>query len=253
MTKNNFKVILFAALIAAMILPVSIGQADATITKQIPKDIPKKTPPKYSEEYTTEQVLQMVTPYITVNEDKTVSLDIKSAVKNKVPKLVILKAIEIIKQQNELVKGERTDIQDMPTEFTSTPGMSVQAEGISMQALGCNWAAQTEAPNRYSFSTYQSTLAASKAWLTGIGYHNVAGYALHPNAWDNPAIAERDFQLSVSAHGCEPGVFRAEAYLYQDNVYGYSSPEPNPEYLDTSYTWPVWYWPGYVVSWHSTH
>lgn len=201
-------------------------------------------------EHSMDEIIAMITPYITINKDKTISFDRINAETNDIPRHVIEQAKVIIDEQNRLIRGEISTVRSLDVYFEDI------REGRTSDKItkhGCNWAAQTQPPPRLSYLTYQNTLSSSQAWLTALGYHNVAPYALHPNAWDNPAIAERDFQKSVSAHGCQPGVFRAEAYLYQDNVYGHSSPEPNPEYLDTSYTWPVWYWPGYVVSWHATH
>jgi len=230
MTYKNAKTILFAGFIAAMIIPVSMNQSFAESTNNIS---------------IAEETLYGISAYIIIHEDKTISLDIGRALQDGVSEEIIRHGIKIMEEQNALVRGEIIETTVLSNYFKDP----VFKNQLSSQT--CNWDG-AETPYVAIFDTYSTTLSSAQDFLSGIGYHNVAWYALHPNAWGNPAVAERDFQQSVTAFGCENGVFRVETYIGDDfTEYRLSVPEPNPEYLDNSWEWPVWYWPIYVVDWHA--
>jgi len=242
--KNKTKTILFASLITAMILPFSeMGNANAESTLDS----------KYAQ-----TVLEEMSPYITQNEDRTISFDAKSAKKDGVSKDVTKTAFKIVELQNKMVNGEKVEATMLDNYFEDVTAGEMSAvqnnsSGAVATSSTCDWYAQGT-PIRNTYNTYSTTLSGAQSFLEGMGYHNVEWYALHPNAWANPAIAERDFQQSTTTHGCENGVFRTEVYILSSNTeYGHSTPEPNPEYLDNNWEWPVWYWPVYTVWWHSAY
>lgn len=232
MTKNNFKAILFGTLMMAMLIPTGMNQAFAESMDD----------PKFAQ-----KTLQQITPYITVNDDKTVTFDRDQAREDGLSKKVIKSGTSIVEEQNALITGKITDTVILKNYFSSS---EFAAE---LRVASCNWSGAGD-PTQNLYSTYSTTLVGAQSFLSGIGYHNVAWYALHPGAWGNQELADRDHQTSISAFGCESGVFRTEALIVPGyTVYNHSTPEPNPEYLDNSWEWPVWYWPVYVADWHNNH
>ncbi len=233
MTTNKFKTILFASLIAAMILPFSgMQSAEAALS-----DDPKRVA----------VVLAKITPYITINDDKTISFDKKDAREDGLDRKTIRQGNKIVKEQNALVKGEIIESKILGSYFKSKTFTEMGT------TQSCNWNGAGD-PTQNFYSTGETTLAGAQDHLSGMNYHKIAWYALHPGAWGNQELADRDHQKSVWAHGCESGVFRTEALILPDYTqYLESTPEPNPEYLDNSWSWPVWYWPVYVADWHDNH
>ena len=229
MTNTNIKTILFASLIAAMILPFSsMNMAEA-------QEVPTTT------------ILQDMAPFVTINEDKTISFDKKSAKQAGMDRVSIKLAKTIVKEQNKLVKGEIKESAVLSTIVSATDH---QQSATRSWGSSCDWGGQDSTPPLSVYPTYQSSVNNAKLYLVAIGYHQVADYARHSGQSDDDW--NRNYQKSVAAHGCESGVFRAEAYIQgsSGDSYRYYSPEPNPEYKDPSYDWPVFYWPAYVANWH---
>ncbi len=242
MTRKTIKTLLFASLITTMLISISTNQAYAK--EQIQQEHTQEE--QIQQEFMT-LVLSEAAPYITRNDDDTISFDSKQALNDGVSEKIVEEGIHLTKEQNRLVRGEITSIPEYDAYFSYR---NIQQKLSLSQVDGCNWGGQKSTPDRQYYQTYQSTLDAGKAWMILIGYHNIAEYALHYSATEE--IAARNFQKSVTAHGCELGVFRAEVLLFTDGkTYRYSSPEPNPEYKDKSYEWPVVYWPAFILWWHA--
>ncbi len=237
MTKNNIKTILFASLIAAMVLPFSgMNQAYA----ESPLD----------EASYALKVVNAIEPFTTLNEDGTVRLDMKSAISEGLDKQLIVDGKKIIDEQNSLVRGEISKSTILDKYFEAIPDRELN---FSTTNESCEWVtgAPLQIPN---ILTGETTLDGAQEYLELFGFHQVAWYALHPAAQDDPTIAERDHQRSIEVYGCESGVFRDEGFIGVDyTTFVWSTPEPNPEYLDGSWEWPVWYWPLYTVYWHGTY
>jgi len=188
------------------------------------------------------EVLRQITPYITINDDKTITFDTQQAQDEGLSKKVIKSGSILVEEQNAFVTGEATETR-LGNYFNSS-------EFAGEIRVSCDWGG-AGAPTANLYSTFETTLAGAQSFLSGLGYHNVAWYALHPGAWGNQELADRDHQKSIAAFGCDNGVFRTEALVSPDyTAYAHSTPEPNPEYLDNSWEWPVWYWPAYTAWWH---
>jgi len=231
---------MFGALIVAMILPFS-AMLGATA---------QEAPDSVNDHI--HSTVKQITPYVTVNSDTgNAVLDIESATRDGVPIDKVILSQVIINLQNEYVNGERDDVPLMEDYVTAV----IEGEYPQVKkSVRCNWNGQIESPDRVNLPTNATTLSDAQDNLEDVGFHQVAFYALHPNAWFNGDLRDRNYQKSVEAHGCESGVFRGEAVIWNNSIrFTYSEPEPNPEYLDSSYIWPVWYWPTYLAEWHRTH
>ena len=192
-----------------------------------------------------------------INNDKTVWFNSEKALARGVSQDIVSQAIHLADTQNQLINSLQNT---RSSTFVSNFNVSEFAQYFvnedntnTAKQVSCQWNANvTSYVNHYN--TYSTTLSEAQDFLEGIEYHQIPFYALHPNAWTDAGIAERDFAKRTSAFGCESGVFRAEAFISNSyDTYRYSSPEPNPEYLDSNYDWPVWYWPAHVLNGHATH
>ncbi|MHA2250292.1 MAG: hypothetical protein ACXAD7_08015 [Candidatus Kariarchaeaceae archaeon] len=104
-------------------------------------------------------------------------------------------------------------------------------------------------PNWVASSVFLGTRGDVQHHLEINGYHETRDYARYYGG------SGYDFTKVVSAHSCNWGPFRTQAYIYFDDFnrflwsYRTQSPEPNPEILH--YIWPKAWWGPYVQDWHT--
>ncbi len=249
MTYKNAKTILFAGLIAAMILPFS----GMMMAEAAPNDSDKYEPTEVSD------AIKAITPYVALNENGLAEFTTK---KSDIPldKRTIKIASDYMELQNSFSKQakEHPDKQvsidsklidkfskfadDIKQKKSKSPTNTSGFDWILPEAFawgevcgGAPWNPQPEPP---VYELYNSVGAVN--YLLGDGYHLVEAYAtLHLGD---------DYAKVISEFGCGNGEIRAQGLVQSEYVYNSQSPEPNPEI--NSYTAPVWWWDGYVFVWH---
>ncbi len=248
MTTKTIKTILFASLIAALILPFSA------------MDFAEAKSMKY-EATEVSDAIKAITPYVALNEDGIAEFTVK---KNAIPldKRTIKIASDYIELQTSYSKQskdhpqKRTSIdKDLVDKFSKfiedvkqkkvkseSPAKISGFNWILPEAFawgevcgGAPWNPQSKPP---VYELYTSEGAVN--FLLGDGYHLVEQYA-SLNFGD-------DYAKVISAFGCGNGEMRKQGLVTGQNDYNSQSPEPNPEI--NSYSAPVWWWDGYVFIWH---
>ncbi len=256
------KTILFASLIAAMILPTSMmGNAEAATT------------------YTREQVNQafsLAGDNVTFNDKNKMKVD-KAALSNDGMSQSDIKIIkEYAKLHNALIKAmiqededKIEDAQDKLVygDFAIVFNDPSAGEGISTQgwfddnACGItngNTSTYPDTPTLYVGTDDHANENAIETWLENNGQHIVNW----PYAdWGDLVYAEEN---STGQGGCTSGEFRDEWNVYDDSPAHYiqgswttgwhtlnHDNEPNPEVL--SYSSPTYWWIGFVVYWHDNY
>lgn len=104
----------------------------------------------------------------------------------------------------------------------------------------------TPCPPRVQSGQFFSTEAEVMQHLISLGYHRTANYA--------GGSSGRDYTLVVDHPACGTGPFRIQANIRQQGpcwTYSTQGPEPNPEIR--SYSWPHFWWGGYVAWWHAVY
>ena len=242
-TSKNTKTILFASLIAAMILPFS-GMNYAVAEDQRENNIG--------------EILAKADPFTSVNKDQIVIVDYESA-----SEVLTEKELNFIKtitdEQNNYVNALRDDStveinmlsaesQELLDYFTTLKD-TIGTDEVNAQFF-CSWWAQG-APSTSTHNTYTTTLVGAQALLVSLGYHQTPAYATY--GWPNPSYpVTHQYNDFISVHGCWDGVFRSEGVIDLDfSKYYKSTPEPNPEIF--GYLWPQPYWPVYVAAWHNQY
>ena len=254
---KNTKTVLFASLIAAMIIPFSgVGSASAWAPQG---EEETKVDPAFEDTVYVEYLLNKMAPFISQGEGNFLSFDVKGAYNTEFTDTEINHALIIVQQLNEIISGERENIELLHKFFESQEespeddpfgGMSTQGSSRGGGEAECKWNAQKKSPPKVTYWTGKKSVNDAKSYLEKIGYDQVT--VRHSTQSDDDF--NRNYQKSIEAHGCESGVFRTEAYI-QGNGESYrtQTPEPNPEVLDGSYSWPVAYWPAYVAWWHNNY
>lgn len=205
------------------------------------------------------RIFQSATQYITVSEDRTVHLNIDDARKGGLDKEAIDLVKDYIKLQNqsvkELARGKSNPSANKEMFDRFRPFFSrVATKGLGDIPASAGFSTMTDAcggssdnphpcPARINSGIYFFTRAGVETHLLNNGYHKTAGYA----CGDSPD----DYSKVVSAFNCNGGPFRKQAIIFPHLsrwTYWTQSPEPNPEIF--SYTWPAWWWGGYVQWWH---
>ncbi len=235
---KNAKTILFAGLIAAMILPFSgMGFAEA-------KEI------EGYEVSNIKSALTAIEPYATINDDGSVTIDTHDAVQN-LSKQDFKIANDYLNYQNHLVK----QIRDIPDKklvhdeylekkfsklFKHIQDNKASKSSVSKSAWGdvCGQSPWNPLPQPPVY--LETGLPTASSYLLSHGYHQVAFYAT--TAFGN------DYQKNVSAYGCYSGEMRDQGLVQSSITYNDQGPEPNPEIL--SYTAPAIWWDVYVIAWH---
>ena len=251
------KTILFASLIAAMILPFS-GMNFAQATKL--------------DRYEVNDIARSLTAmeqYTTINTDGSVTLDKKTAKQN-LSNLDFKIVDDYLEYQNHLVKQLRDtpDKKPVSDEYSKQKfeklvkyikdKKSGKTEGVT-ETIGnmfvpkayaawgdvCGqspWNPLPEPPAILKNTGGQT----AHDYLIGQGYHMVPFYAA--------LTVDRDHGLEVDYLECDNGEMRMQAMINEprdpatSNEYHSQGPEPNPEIL--AYTAPAGWWDGYTLIWH---
>ncbi|MBU1165734.1 MAG: hypothetical protein ABIJ34_00015 [archaeon] len=105
-------------------------------------------------------------------------------------------------------------------------------------------------PARRESGIYYSSLSSLSSMVRSAGYHNT----YWPGCGSSDYRCDRDFTRWTGAYGCSSssGALRYQLSARQSGTrwtYWTQGVEPNPEIL--SYSWPVWWWGGYVNWWHT--
>jgi len=252
MTYKNVKILLFASLITAMILPFSgMNFAKAETDKYKATEI--------------SNAIHVVTPYVTLNENDVASFTVKTS---KIP--LDRKTIKIASEYMELQNSFNSQAKDNPNEkpkideklfekfsklekeikerknnSTNSIDNSIGLEWILPEAFAlwgdvCGGQPINPHPAPTIYNHYRSQGAV--VWLGSNGYSLVPSYA--SNNYGS------DYGKVVSSYGCENGEMRSQAVTTSYNYHTSQSPELNPDI--NAYTAPVWWWDGYVYLRHIT-
>lgn len=236
MIMKNAKTVLFASLIAAMILPFS-GMQFAEAEEV------------YDGTKVKEAFIQL-DPYMTVTDEKKILFDIKSANENGLDEKIIKIGKEYAKLQNDMIdslkSGDTTNLildEKQVTKFekffkkikNGDDTLFTQSTISAVYAANCNvWGPHAQPDAVHETSTFTPITT----YLIYKGYHQVQ----IPYSGD-PSI---DYAKKTTAYGCENGVFREQAIIRSSVTYDTYNPEPNSEVFD--YIWPSWWWGPYVLA-----
>lgn len=107
----------------------------------------------------------------------------------------------------------------------------------------CNYNGPHNQPSVTTTGSYTDRTAAINALSSG--YSQVPLWA----SYNYPD----DYHDWVAAYGCADGIFRYQTIVFDagsdwQHSNQHSPGEPNPDVL--AYGWPVWWWGGYVATWH---
>ena len=250
MTSKTTKTLLFAAIIAAMILPFSVtnfatAELDNT-TKYEPSDVTG--------------AIQQITPYVYLDEIGLVKFNTELKEIPLRPETIQI-AYEFIQIQNLFRNQAQENLDKKPTideelkykfskfvddiqekkkesevkEISAFDFILPEAFAWGEVCGGAPWNPQSE-PN----VLYLTSSIGAVNYLVFNGYHLVPAYA--------SGLYGDDYAREIGAFGCNYGEMRSQGIVTGTYSYNSQSPEPNPEIL--SYTAPVWWWDGYVLAWH---
>jgi len=250
---KTMKTILFAGLIAAMILPFSgMNYAEAKADKYEASEVA--------------DAINLVTPYVALDENGIASFTVKT---KDIPldKKTIKIATNYMKMQNSYTSQAKDNPNKKPTinkelrdkfsnvekdikekkyksknSITNTISLEwILPEAFALWGDVCGGQAINPHPAPTIYNYYRSQGAV--AWLGSNGHSLVPSYA--SNNYGS------DYGKVVNAYGCGNGEMRAQAVVTSYNYHTSQQPEPNPDI--NSYTAPVWWWDGYVFLWHVTN
>jgi len=242
--------ILFASLIAAMILPFS-GMNNAQAEETESYDV-----------LDIASALTSIEPYVTINENGSVTID-KVNAKQNLSKNDYKIAKDYLKYQNNLVKQLRDvpDKKSVSDEYSEKKFAKlfkhIKDRKAGKQATVTETIGNIFVPKAYATwgdvcgqspwnplpqpTAYLKTgLPTASSYLISQGYHQVAVYAT--TQYGN------DYQKNVSAYGCYSDEMRQQGFIQSSITYNDQGPESNPEIL--TYTAPSIWWDAYVILWH---
>ncbi len=256
---NKTKTILFASLIAAMILPFSgIRVAKAKQAND--------------EKYTPENIknaMRKADNYITENS-YVLSFDKKSA-KTTMSDHEIKIIKDFVKMQNDYVDKVKKNpnikhsfdsetenkFSELKKQIKESKNKIKYTDYISDWILPeafawtdvCGGSFDNPHPEYirkeiYSISSKSAAISIVENW----GYVRVPEYASSPSEWFNSNSL--DYGKEISAYNCNFGAFRDQIVLDNDGRWDFNKQikEPNPSFLD--YYSPVWWWIWYTGVWH---
>ena len=241
MITKTTKTILFAAIIAAMILPFSsMDYANAD----------KKNQDEVYDGTQVKEAFILLDPYMTVTEERQITFDKKAAKEAGLSKKVIKFGKEYSELQNDMIKkvkkGDNVKLdKEKSKKFDKffnkvkegNTSFSLQSLIPVAYAANCNYWGPHNQPDAVAGTASFTPIT---NYLVYLGYHQVQ----KPYSGD-PSI---DYAKDVTAFGCDDGVFREQAIIRSALTYDTYNPEPNPEVF--SYDWPAWWWGPYVLAWH---
>ncbi len=220
---------------------------------------------KLDEQYSAEAVTNAfaaLTPYMIITDENKVIFDAKQAKHDGLDKKAIKMGKEYTKMQNMVMKSISDDPKKQAKldkkiskkfakffdKLKNDKDFKLGVLELLLQpayAASCNYNGPHPENAQVYTNTNTSSISALKSHLSGLGYHTVAGYAssiqpLNYNGYDHAK--------GIYAYGCNFDVFREQAVIYDSDTYKYQSLEPNPEL--SNYSHPVWWWTGYVITWH---
>ncbi|ASS76588.1 hypothetical protein CIG75_17540 [Tumebacillus algifaecis] len=218
-----------------------------------------------------DEQLSSVMPYVSLNEDNIVTVDIVAAKAAKVPKSSIQTAEKYFQEQNRMIteiasgktmaevefsddfEGSFNDYFYYLAEGKNAPPV-VQNTNFGVIQPDANGGCGGDTDNPHPCPPRQTlywfySLPELQTIFLNQGYHATAHYAGGSADW-NPA---RDYTKCVSAYNCGSCAFRYQAVFADTNTANkyhaiVQVPEPNPEIL--SYIWPTGSWGLYVKWWH---
>ena len=221
-----------------------------------------------TDEYSAKETVSAfdaVEPYVTLDENKIVKLDVSVAKRNGVSNEAIKVAKEYMRIQNKMLQdvyddpAKKLKVSDADKKKFKKFHDKVKNEGIkkfpilpsyfnfllpAVDASGCNFNGPHPQPDVEYTGSYTTAQAGVDALPSG--YDKVTWYA---------ASFTHDYHDWVQAYGCADGIFRYQSAVTDHQNPGtwehrepHSPGEPNPEVLE--YGWPVWWWGDYVYNWH---
>ncbi|MEP0824649.1 MAG: hypothetical protein HRF40_04120 [Nitrososphaera sp.] len=209
-------------------------------------------------------MLTELEPFMTVNEDKSVTFDSKAARKEGITAEDIRVGQEFVDMQNEMMQVVKKEGMDSPNidrakvkkferfflAVANGNRSSAESGEATAQASGdvCGGSQSNPhpCPLWQESRVYRSSEQAITEYLWAQGFHRTLQYASYGNPYD--------FTEGCDAYGCSSPIFRTQAIIYQSGsqwTYRYQTPEPNPEIYD--YVWPVYWWGSYVQWWHENY
>lgn len=274
------KTILFASVIAAMILPFSMmdfadaapnDKASDKAKNKDKSDKGKKSDKANKVKYAAQDIqdaMQKANSYMSIT-DNIVTFDKKSAKQTmSMHEIKIMK--DFVKMQNDYVQKVKdnpnkkhkfdSEIKDKFSEFkkqvkankNKIKGVEYFSQWILPEVFawtsvcGGSWDEPHDEYSKKTIGTYSSETSAATAALN-LGYHQVSVYASNPLAYFETV----DMGKFTTEYGCNNGVFRDQIVVTQSGS-NYDNrkqiKEPNPEFL--SYSAPVWWWTWYTYDWH---
>lgn len=215
---------------------------------------------------TLSQQLLLLEPYVTVEPDHTVTLDVEAARNAGFSEEVLQLAQEMADAQNEAVerllskKDESLTIDVAGRENLEhflglaqeandalARGYLPPAKAGSTNACGTfdNPVPKVAGP-RYSQGLFK-TRADAAAKLVGLGFHSTAWYVNTPDYTRGRSYVST-WGTCSSPRFRDQGTINTNGSKYEAKIqYG----ECNPEVF--SYSWPYWNWGAYCAWWHYTH
>ncbi len=220
-----------------------------------------------SEEDAMAKAIVAAAPYVDLSEKNIATFDVAEAKKGGLSDSEIDFVIIYIEMQNQLMeslnkgaldqgldekmskqfepffrRAARRGLQDIPKNKKAVDTSAMVAMALPI-ACGGSSERPHPCPPRLSTSFTSTSRANVVARLIYLGYHKTLDYACGGN--------QNDYSVVVSAYSCNNGPFRRQAIISGSGTrwtYTTQSPEPNPEL--TLYTWPAYWWGGYVRWWH---
>jgi len=217
--------------------------------------------------YTAEQVdaaLKTVQPYVEIDNEKIGKIDIQTAKKNGVDSEILQIATEFLKSQNNMIQrihdnpNQRMYVDDVDFDKFQDYRKSIQ-EGkmrgdnpVEILGMQSAYAADVcggsgDNPHPEPTVTYSGSYASKTAAINALPgtFYKVPAYA--------SGLYGDDYHDPKTLYSCTTDSFRYQTVIGQNgstwrHVNQHSPGEPNPEVL--AYTWPVWWWGGYVAEWH---
>lgn len=263
MTTKNIQTILFAGLIAAMILPFSmVDSAEA------------------AKQYTRAEIDHAFTAadgYVTYVENNIMKVDRDSMIADGVPykdmKIMTKYAREHNKLMNALASGVESDIVtarenvlngSFKNLFDAPTGdfeLATDVDYWSLNACGVTSGNSSTWPSNPQIILGVSGYSSQSSIESALSSQDLHKVNWPYSDWGDVVYAEKNF---TGKGGCNEGEFRDEHHVYDDTVThtynGVSSSgyheliqynEPNPEVFD--YDNPTYWWAVFVQQWHNAN
>lgn len=251
-TKTKLQFVLTVILAAALVGGSFPSPSTTTIAEKYADE-------QYSAEY-LQRVFTEIGPFITINDDKSLTFDQKAAHKSGVATKDVTVGIEFVEMQNELMilikedgfnsaNIDKQKIKKFEPFFigVATGTGSSMSSGSTSVLLGdvCGGSQSNphDCPPNINSGIYYVTEGGIRNYLENQGFHQTYSYAGD----------SYDYTLGCGHFGCSSPTFRTHARIYLDGIYWTywtQHPEPNPEIFH--YIWPVWWWGSYVYWWHDS-